>query len=75
MESQLRQIGLQIKLDNGKYYVLSNYVICEEGKPLTPEQAKMVNHLGIQMDEFKINILAHLNKSGHFEEVADQMEF
>jgi mRNA turnover protein 4 len=42
MESQLRALGLQIKLDNGKYYMLSDYVVCEEGKALTPEQTKMI---------------------------------
>ncbi len=42
MESQLRQLGLQIKLESGKYYLLSDYVVCEEGKGLTPEQSKMI---------------------------------
>ncbi len=74
MEAQLRQLGLQIKLDSGKYYVLSDYMVCEEGKPLTPEQSKMINHLGIQMDEFRINILAHLKKNGEFEEAQNDMD-
>jgi mRNA turnover protein 4 len=42
MESQLRQLGVQVKLDNGKFYVLSEYTVCEEGKQLTPEQTKMI---------------------------------
>jgi mRNA turnover protein 4 len=42
MESQLRNLGMQIKLDNGKYYVLSDYVVCKEGEKLTPEQSKMI---------------------------------
>ncbi len=74
MEAQLRQLGLQIKLDNGKFYILSDYVVCEEGKALTPDQSKMVNHLGIQMDEFKINILGYVKKNGEFEEVKNEME-
>jgi hypothetical protein len=41
MESQLRALGLQIKLDNGKYYVLSDYTVCTEGENLTPEQSKV----------------------------------
>ena len=42
MESQLKHLGLQIKLDNGKYYVLSDFIVCEEGKNLTPEQSKLI---------------------------------
>jgi biotin operon repressor len=42
MESQLRQLGLQVKLESGKYYLLSDYVACQEGEPLTPDQAKMI---------------------------------
>jgi hypothetical protein len=42
MESQFRQLGLQIKLEGGKYYLLSDYVVCEEGKNLSPEQTKMI---------------------------------
>jgi mRNA turnover protein 4 len=74
METQFRQLGLQMKLDNSKYYVLSDYVVCEEGKPLTPEQSKMINHLGIKMDEFRINILGNLKKNGEFEEAKNDME-
>ncbi len=42
MESQFRQLGLQIKLDNGKYYLLDDYVVCEEGKEITADQSKMI---------------------------------
>jgi len=68
MESQFRQLGLQIKLDNGKFYLLSEYVVCKEGENLTADQSKMIQHLGIQMDEFKIDIEASLSKNGEFKE-------
>jgi mRNA turnover protein 4 len=42
MESQFRQLGLQIKLEGGKFYLLSDYVVCREGENLTPEQSKMI---------------------------------
>jgi mRNA turnover protein 4 len=42
MESQLRQLGLQVKLESGKYYLLSDYVVCHQGEGLTPEQSKMI---------------------------------
>lgn len=69
MESQFRQLGLQIKLESGKFYLLSDYVVCEEGKALTADQSKMIRHLGIQMDEFKIVMKAYLSKNGEYTEV------
>ncbi len=42
MESQFRQLGLQVKLNNGKFYVLSDYVVCKEGELLTADQSKMI---------------------------------
>ena len=69
MESQFRQLGLKIKLDNGKFCMLDDYIVCEEGKPLTPEQSKMIKHLGICMDEFKISIHAFVGNNGQFKEL------
>ncbi len=42
MESQFRQLGLQIKLEGGRFYLLSDYVVCKEGQNLTPDQSKMI---------------------------------
>lgn len=67
MEGQFRQLGLKLKLDDGKYCLLDDFTVCEEGKPLTPEQSKMIKHLGIYMDEFKIEIQAYLGENGQFE--------
>ena len=67
MEGQFRQLGIKLKLDNGKYCLLDDFTVCEEGKPLTPEQSKMIKHLGIYMDEFKIDIQAYLGENGQFE--------
>ena len=71
MESQFRQLGLSIKLENSKFIVLADYTLCKEGQPLSPEQAMMVKHLGIQMDEFKFFINAHLSKGGEFKNLSD----
>lgn len=69
MESQFRQIGLNVKLDNGKFYLLDEFIVCEEGKPLNANQSRMIKHLGIYMDEFKIYIKAYLGNNGEFVEV------
>jgi mRNA turnover protein 4 len=71
MESQFRQIGVSLKLENGKFIVLADYTVCKSGEPLTPEQALMVKHLGIQMDEFKFYIGAYLTKGGEFKSLCD----
>ena len=42
MESQFRNLGLQVKLESGKYYLLSDYEVCKEGQALTAEQSKMI---------------------------------
>jgi len=42
MESQLRQLGLKIKLVDAKWYLLSDYEVCKEGKALTADQSKMI---------------------------------
>ena len=66
MESQFRQLGLKIKLDNEKFVMLDDFIVCQEGKPLNADQSKMIKHLGIQMDEFKINLQAYLGMNGVF---------
>lgn len=71
MESQFRQLGVSLKLENGKFIVLADYTVCKQGEPLTPEQAMMVKHLGIQMDEFKFYIMAFLSKGGEFKNLND----
>ena len=69
MESQFRQLGMNIKVDDGKFCLLDDYVVCQEGKALTPDQSKMCKHLGINLDEFKIYIKAYLGNNGQFKEV------
>lgn len=71
MESQFRQLGVKIKLENGKFIVLEDYTVCKQGEPLSPEQALMVKHLGIQMDEFKFYITCSLSKGGEFKDFND----
>ena len=71
MESQFRQLGMNIKVDNGKFCLLDNYVVCQKDKPLTPEQSKLCKHLDIQLDEFKIYIKAYLGANGEFVEIKD----
>ena len=71
MESQFRQLGMSVKVDNGKFCLLDDYVVCQKDKPLTADQSKMCKHLNIYLDEFKIYIKAYLGNNGQFVEVKD----
>ena len=67
MEEKFRSVNLKFKLDGGKWYVLEDFVVCEEGKEIKPEQAKMLRFLDYRIDEFKIKITSHNNKKGECE--------
>lgn len=42
MESQLKQLGLKVRLVDAKWYLLSEYVVHKEGEKLTADQARMI---------------------------------
>lgn len=66
MEESFRNIGLKFKLDGGKWYVLDDYVVCEEGKAITPDQTKFLRILDYRIDEFRISITAYNTKKGEY---------
>lgn len=68
-EPYLRNLGMKIKLDGGKYYVLEDFAVSVEGKELKPEQIKMMRLLDLRVDEFKIKILAYISKEGAFKSI------
>ncbi|EDO05519.1 Ribosomal_L10_P0 superfamily protein [Babesia bovis T2Bo] len=61
MEPQFRHLGMPTTLKMGKIELLGDYLVCEEGKPLTPTQAKVLKVLGIRMALFECTIHAHWN--------------
>ncbi|CAN1825012.1 mRNA turnover protein 4 homolog [Linum perenne] len=42
MEPFLRKQGLPVRLNNGTVELISDFVVCEEGKPLSPESARIL---------------------------------
>lgn len=73
MESQFRQLGVTVKVNNSQLVLLNDYVLCESGKPLDGNQAQMAKHLGINLDEFKIDILAYLiTKTGEYKDLSSK---
>ncbi|XP_061689479.1 mRNA turnover protein 4 homolog [Syngnathoides biaculeatus] len=56
MEPQLRQLGLPTTLKKGVVTLLRDHTVCKRGDVLTPEQARILKLLGIEMAEFKVKI-------------------
>lgn len=54
MVDQLRTLGAVCDVDNGKIVLQSEYQAAEKGKRLSPEQAKMLVHLGKKLAMFTL---------------------
>ncbi|GLG94953.1 hypothetical protein R5R35_011509 [Gryllus longicercus] len=67
MEPQLRQLGLPTSLTRGVVTLIEDTVVCQEGKPLKSEQARMLKLLGNQMAAFRLIMKCIWSKGGTFE--------
>ncbi|KAK1441783.1 mRNA turnover protein 4 mrto4 like protein [Babesia gibsoni] len=67
MEPQLRQLGLPTILNLGKIKLLSEFIVCEKGKPLTPNQAQILKLIGIRMSLFEVNVAAYWHDGTFFD--------
>jgi hypothetical protein len=47
MESQFRQLGVQVKVDNSKLVLLNDFYVCKSGVPLDANQAQMTVNIKI----------------------------
>ncbi|XKL69431.1 hypothetical protein PGB90_007200 [Kerria lacca] len=56
MESQLRKLGMPVLLKNGVILVLNEYKICKAGKPITPEQSRLLKLFDHKLEEFKVTL-------------------
>lgn len=56
------ELALPTKLDNGKIVFLCDYTVCEKGETLDSRQAHILKLLGIEMAEFKVEIIAAAHK-------------
>jgi mRNA turnover protein 4 len=57
MEPFLRKQGLPVRLNRGVVELVADHVVCEEGKPLSPEAAQTLRLLGIQMATFQLYLV------------------
>ncbi|KAL7119503.1 hypothetical protein ACP275_02G066700 [Erythranthe tilingii] len=57
MEPFLRKQGMPVRLNKGIVELVSDYTVCEEGKHLSPESARILRLLGIKMATFKLHLI------------------
>ncbi|XP_057803402.1 uncharacterized protein LOC131018852 [Salvia miltiorrhiza] len=57
MEPFLRKQGMPVRLNKGVVELVSDFVVCEEGKQLSPESSRILRLLGIKMATFKLNLI------------------
>ena len=56
MEPHFRQLGLPTRLVNSQIELLSDYLLAEEGKPLTVERCKILKLIDKKMSRLKFQI-------------------
>lgn len=66
IEPHLRSLGMPVKLDKGKVVLYKEYTVCEEGKVLTPEQARILKLIGKPMATFSLDIKCCWSKENGF---------
>ncbi|XP_038683426.1 mRNA turnover protein 4 homolog isoform X2 [Tripterygium wilfordii] len=57
MEPFLRKQGMPVRLNKGVVELVSDFSVCEEGKPLSPEAARILRLLGIKMATFRLHLI------------------
>ncbi|XP_074576677.1 uncharacterized protein LOC141833189 [Curcuma longa] len=57
MEPYLRKQGVPVRLNKGIVELVSDFVVCEEGMPLSPEAARTLRLLDIKMATFRLHLL------------------
>lgn len=56
MEKRLRELGLDVTLKKGVVELAGDFTVCEKGKPLTSESARLLQLLNIEMTQFKVKM-------------------
>lgn len=69
IEPHLRKLGMPTKLERGIVTLYSEFVVCEKGKTLTPEQARILKLLGKQIATFKVTVECFVKEKEDFEEI------
>lgn len=67
IEPHLRSLGLPTKLEKGIVTLYTDYTVCEKGKTLTPEQARILKLIAKPLAKFKLLIKCGWSKDNGFE--------
>jgi mRNA turnover protein 4 len=70
MLDQLRKLGLVVEVLNGTMVLKTGFQVTRKGVALTPEQAKVLVHMGKKISIFKVSVLGCWNE-GEFEDLED----
>ncbi|KAK9671416.1 hypothetical protein RND81_12G028800 [Saponaria officinalis] len=61
MEPFLRKQGMPVRLNKGVVELIADFVVCEDGKPLSPESARILRLLGMKQALFKLHLVCRLS--------------
>ena len=56
MDEPLRQLGMPVMLKRGVVTLIKPFTVCQEGDPLSPEQARILKHFNYKLAEFKLTL-------------------
>lgn len=70
IEPHLRKLGMPTKLDKGIVTLISDFVVCEEGQTLTPEQAKILKLIHRPMAKFHVTIESSYSKENGYKRIS-----
>lgn len=57
MEPFLRKQGMPVRLNKGVIELVADYVVCNEGEPISPEASRILRLLGVQMAAFHLYLV------------------
>jgi len=74
LEPYLRQLGMPTRLHGGVVHLEGEYQLCLAGKPISHEQARLLQHFEIKLAEFHIEVVAVWSNDGTVEILDDPLE-
>lgn len=74
IEPHLRKIGMPTKLDKGIVTLINDFVVCEKGQTLTPEQAKILKLIGRPLAKFQVKVEYSFSKEDGFKCIDKELE-
>eukprot|EP01084_Bolivina_argentea_P003253 6087_1 len=66
-EYVLKRLGIPVVLKNGRLILNQNYILCEKGQPLKPEQCKLLELFNEPMAKFCVNIYGYWTNNEYYE--------